>query len=138
MVRRGKVDSMKQCLPSLVQYRPDLVFLLAGGNDIRIDSIPKQIAREMEELAETIAKVSGANVIVGSLFRRERPRIPYGIYEEIRVDVKFWSVVSHASPGPTDVWVDCTISSEMVFISPKIKSSSTGPFVVPSFFMVFQ
>ena len=46
----------------------------------------------MVELAETIADVSGSKVVIGSLFRRQRPRMPYEIYEELRDDVNFWSV----------------------------------------------
>ena len=63
------------------------------GNDIRIDNIPKQIAWEMVTLAETIAEVRRSKVIVGSLFRREPPRMPYGIYEEICDDVNFKCVL---------------------------------------------
>ena len=83
---------MKQFLPNLVHCRPILVFFQVGGNDIRIDSNPKQIAREKVELAETIAAVSGTKVVIGSLFRCERPRMPYEICEEIRDDVNFWCV----------------------------------------------
>ena len=99
----GKVQCMKRFLSDLVDCRPDLVFLQVGGNDIRVDSIPQQIAREMVELAESIAEVTGAKVVIGSLFRRERPRSPltYGTYEEIRDDVNFWCdfFVSHATPA---------------------------------------
>ena len=53
-------------------------------------------------ISGTIAEVNGAKVVIGSLFRRQRPRMPDEIYEEIRDDVNFWSVfcfVSRATPA---------------------------------------
>ena len=53
-------------------------------------------------ISGTIAEVSGAKVVIGSLFRRQRPRMPDEIYEEIRDAVNFWSVFcffSRATPA---------------------------------------
>ena len=134
MVRRGKQSIPgNNFYPFRYTVGQILSFCKAGTIFASITS-PRQIAWEIVELAEAIAEESGAKVNIGSLFRRERPRMLYELYEEIRADVNFWCLFLFPMLllqyvfGPKDVWVDCAISSDMVFISPKIKSSSTGPF----------
>lgn len=54
----------------LIGRRPDLWFLMIGGNDIWADTEPKELAEQIEQLAKAIEDLSGSHCEIISLESR--------------------------------------------------------------------
>lgn len=73
-----------------VEYKPDLTFLLIGGNDICHDTDIRTLAHGIEDLAREIEARSGKVIIIG-LEKRTHPRnLSIERYTSIRNGVNRW------------------------------------------------
>ena len=66
-VQRGKVWD------KLIQFRPDLIFLVIGGNDISLSTDVTVLAKEIENLAKRIEECTGGYCKIVGLEHRTHP-----------------------------------------------------------------
>ena len=57
-----------------VDLKPDLTFLVLGGNDLHPDTDAGELARGIEELAREVEALSGGSVIIIGIEKRQDPR----------------------------------------------------------------
>ena len=58
----------------LVQYQPELTILLIGGNDIKPETQPRQLAAAIEQLAQRIEERTGGHCLILGIEKRSNPR----------------------------------------------------------------
>ncbi|KAK3093409.1 hypothetical protein FSP39_015262 [Pinctada imbricata] len=112
----GLVKDMFSFLPAIKRYRPRIVFVQIGGNDIGKNN-PSKIAKEIEELCCAIYSETGANVIVGSLFRRFKPRqCTEAEYEIQRCDTELQiNSFSKRTSIPVNLWKHPRLGMKCLF-----------------------
>ena len=68
----GRVDTIRSTdkWQALLNYKPDLIILLLGGNDIRVDMVPRDLAHSLEELVLEIEAQSGGSTLLLSIEHR--------------------------------------------------------------------
>lgn len=71
----ARVETLKgsSAYQRLVEYHPDLIFLIIGGNDVQPDTEPRVLAEAIEALARELELDSGAHCIVVGLESRTSP-----------------------------------------------------------------
>ena len=83
----GKVEDIYRFIADLQTFRPNLIFLQIGGNDIDINTCPERLAHDIYTLCQRLlSSVEGLErVYVGSLFLRLRTRgVPFDHYDQMR------------------------------------------------------
>ncbi|KAK3888373.1 hypothetical protein Pcinc_007573 [Petrolisthes cinctipes] len=67
-----------------MEYRPDIVLLVLGGNDINVDTKPNELSHKIKDLALLIEELTGADCLILSIEPRLQPRdISSGQYNTI-------------------------------------------------------
>ena len=87
------VDSLKEssAWEELVDLRPELTFLIIGGNDIHHGIVPKDLAYAINDLAESVEQVTGGACMVVGIEKRPNPRGLSGKeFNTIRNGVNRW------------------------------------------------
>ncbi|KAK3885041.1 hypothetical protein Pcinc_010695 [Petrolisthes cinctipes] len=57
-----------------MEYRPDIVLLVLGGNDINVDTKPNEFSHKIKDLALLIEELTGADCLILSIEPRLQPR----------------------------------------------------------------
>ena len=89
----GRVDTIRSTdkWQALLNYKPDLTILLLGGNDIRVDTVPRDLAHSLEELVLEIEAQSGGSTLLLSIEHRTNPRGLSAVkYRQIKNSVNRW------------------------------------------------
>ena len=89
----GKVSSIRNTnkWQALLSYSPDLTILMIGGNDINANTSPKELALEIEQLAQEIETETQGHCIIFGIESRVRPRgISADTFNKIKNGVNRW------------------------------------------------
>ena len=75
-VSGAKVGSLRNSAEwyNLGLYRPHVTFLFIGGNDIRYDIVPKELAREITDLALEIEQITNGSCKIVNIEKRLKTR----------------------------------------------------------------
>lgn len=75
-VSGGTVDRLGESeeLKRLVLFRPHVTYLIVGGNDVRLNVSPRELATSIQTLAQGIERDTGGKVRIVGLESRTNPR----------------------------------------------------------------
>ena len=92
-VSGGTVDKLYMSgeYQDLSLLKPAVTYLIVGGNDIRPDTVPKDLAIKIENLAKNIERDTGGKVRIIGLESRTNPRnMAADQYNKIKNSVNMW------------------------------------------------
>lgn len=63
-------DMNKKMMQEVTEFKPDIVFVCLGGNDIDADSSPKTIVKDIKKLIDELISVGVKRVLVSEVLER--------------------------------------------------------------------
>ena len=89
----ARVDNIRNhhIFADLVNYQPDLTFLVIGGNDINSNTVPRDLAHAIQDLCQDIETQAGGRCIIIGIEKRTNPRnISEADYRRVKNAVNRW------------------------------------------------